>query len=186
MRSVSWKNLEVWDKCTIIQLNTEISKFKGCQLLLYNLFVTAESGLHQHCNVNSISAVTKAATFLLHSFIWILIKYVLFYIRKRALRKSSFWGTLWQAFFFFFFFRFLSLLRKSKHGCLSDWKTTFLPHSLGSQMLSIRTCFYLSSESFIRKRSRNSWVSKHIQDTAKINHSFSHHTCSGIQQKAEF
>ena len=130
---VSWQNLEVWDKCTIIQLNTEISKFKGCQLLLYNLYVTAESGLHQHCSVDSMSAVTKAATFLLHSFIWILIKYVLFYIRKRALRKSSFWGTFWQTNFFFLI---SLLLRKSKKGCLSDWKRTFLPHSLGSQMLS--------------------------------------------------
>lgn len=119
--SVSWQNLEVWDKCTIIQLNTEISKFKGCQLLLYNLFVTAESGLHQHCNVNSVSAVTKAATFLLHSFIWILIKYVLFYIRKRALRKSSFWGTLWQANCLLFFFLLDFFPPKMKEKGLPIW-----------------------------------------------------------------
>lgn len=41
----------------------------------------------------------------------------------------------------------------------------FFPTPLVVRCCPIRTCFYLSSESFIRKRSRNSWVSENIFKT---------------------
>ena len=64
--------------------------------------------------------------------------------KEESSQKKQFLRNIVTSLFFlsfFFFFQISLLLRKSKHGCLSDWKRTFLPHSLGSQMLSYQNLF---------------------------------------------
>lgn len=107
----------------------------------------------QFCSVNSISAVTKAVKFLLHSFIWILIKCFVLHKRESPLKKQFLRNILTKP----IFFEKSLLLRKSKNWYHSDeQETSSSPTALVISSCSIRICFYFSSESFVGKRSKNS------------------------------